>query len=277
MIVRARDAMRLLLAGASALALTACAGAPTRGVTSSEVKARPAARVDWVGGWDSAVATAIAGMERELGLPIQVSVYLYPGRRAFEEALVQSGYRPEFARETAGTMTAIGGYRAVLINEANLASTSWERRLALLAHELTHTLQYDLGGGERGTSDQWLREGFAEWVSVRVLEHLQTTSVTEARHRALLALRARRREPLPGLEAMVTFPQWVSLGQGVHAGVMYDHAFAAVDFLIQRHGLSRAVRYFELFAGSGDRVANFRAAFGEELSAFEQAFRAALR
>jgi hypothetical protein len=31
----------------------------------------------------------------------------------------------------------------------------------LLAHELTHTVQYELGGGHRGTSDQWLREGFA--------------------------------------------------------------------------------------------------------------------
>jgi hypothetical protein len=249
------------------------APAGPRVLSSALVKAHPAARVEWIGGWDSAMATAIAAMERELGLPrFEVSVYLFPGREAFEAALVRSGYRADFARDTAGTMTAIGGHGAVLINEAKLATAPWERRLGLLAHELTHSLQYELGGGHRGTSDQWLREGFAEWVSVRVLERLQATSIDQVRHAALARLRARRRERLPPLEHMVTFPQWVALGQGRHAGTLYDQAFAAVDFLIRRHGLTKAVRYFELFAGSADRRANFRRAFGEDLPAFERAF-----
>jgi hypothetical protein len=263
-----------------AVATAACATGPgtSRVVSSAAIRAHSVARVEWIGGWDSALATAIGAMERDVGIQrFEVSVHLFPGRQAFEGALVRRGYEAEFARDTARTMTAIGGHRTVLINEANLVLAPWDRRLGLLAHELAHTLQYELGGGHRGTSDQWLREGFAEWVSVRVLEHLQTTSVEKARHRALLSLRARRREPLPGLETMVTFPQWVALGQGVHAGILYDHAFAAVDFLIQRHGLSKTVRYFELFAVSADRQANFRAAFAEDLPTFEQAFRAEIR
>ncbi|HVR71384.1 MAG TPA: hypothetical protein VMT87_11130 [Vicinamibacteria bacterium] len=263
-----------LLLGATA----ACASAPPRVVSSSRIKARPVARVDWIHGWESALATATAVMERELGIPrFEVVVHLYPGRQAFEQALVAGGYRADFARDTAATLTAIGGHRAVLINAAKLDSAPWERRLALLAHEVAHSLQYELGGGRRGTSDQWLREGFAEWVSLRVLERLDAGTVDEARRRVRLALRGGRGESLPPLAAMVTFPQWVALGQGPHRAVIYDQAFAAVDFLIRRHGAGKAVRYFELFSGSQDRLENFRAAFGEDPSTFEQAFRADLR
>jgi len=258
------------------LSLAACAvgpGAP-RVLSSATIKANPVARVEWIGGWDSAMATAIATMERELGLPrFEVSLHLFPGREAFEAALVRSGYRSDFARDTARTMTAIGGSRAVLVNEGNLVAAPWERRLGLLVHELAHSLQYELGGGQRGTSDQWLREGFAEWVSVCVLQGLEATSLDQTRQRALGRLRGRQRAGLPPLEQMLTFPQWVALGQGPHAGVVYDLAFAAVDFLIRRHGFTRVVRYFELFTGSADRVANFRAAFGEDLDDFERAFR----
>ena len=265
--------LRLLLAVAAA----GCATAPAapRVFSSSAIKASPVARVEWIGGWDSAMATAIAAMERELDIPpFEVSLHLFPGRAAFEAALVRSGYRPDFARDTARTMTAIGGSRAVLLNEGNLEGTPWGRRLGLLAHELAHSLQYELGGGQRGTSDQWLREGFAEWVSVRVLQRLEAASRDHSRHRALDALRRHKRGGLPPLGEMVTFPQWVALGQGPHAGVVYDQAFAAVDFLIRRHGYRQAVRYFELFARSADRAANFRAACGEDLGDFERAFRA---
>jgi hypothetical protein len=235
------------------------------------------ARTDWIHGWDTAVATATALMARELGVPrFEVAVHLYPGRRAFEDALLASGYRQDFARDTAATMTAIGGHRTVLVNEANLGTASWERRLALLAHEIAHSLQYELGGGRRGTSDQWLREGFAEWASIRVLERLDAATLEHARRRARAELQARREEPLPPLAAMVTFPQWVALGRGPHAGVVYDQAFAAFDFLARRHGAGGALRYFELFARSDDRRANFRAAFGEDLEDFERAFRAEL-
>ena len=260
------------------LALTAaCASARPRVVSSSEVRARPVARAEWIHGWDSALATATAVMESELAIPrFEVVLHLYPGRRAFEQALAASGYRADFARDTAATMTAIGGYRTVLINEANLYGASWERRLALLTHEVAHSLQYELGGGHRGTSDQWLREGFAEWVSLRVMERLGGTTVEQARHRARLALRGGRARALPPLDTMVTFPQWVALGRGPQAGIVYDLAFAAVDCLIRRHGAVKAAGYFALFARSQDRAGNFRAAFGEDLRDFERAFRAEL-
>jgi hypothetical protein len=268
---------RLPAALAAAAVLSGCATAPpVRILSSDRLRARPAARAEWIGSWEAAMATAAEGLHQELGRPrFTVELHLYAGPESFESALVASGYEVDFARATARTMTAIGGHGRVLINERNLAGAPWERRLALLAHELVHSLQYELGGGHRGTSDQWLREGFAEWVSVRVLERLQAATLERARHEARMGVRAHGRRH-PALREMVTFPQWVALGQGAHAPVVYDLAFASVDFLIRRHGVASVVRYFELFARSQDREANFRAAFGEDLGAFDAALRADL-
>ena len=258
-----------------AVLLSGCASATPRVLTASALKAKPVVRADRVTDWDGALATAVAALERVLGTPrFEVTLHLYPGQDALEAALVASGYRADFARDTAGTMTAIGGYRSVLVNEANLATETWERRLGLVAHELTHSLQYELSGGHRGTSDQWLREGFAEWASVKVLAGLHAESVESRPHRARVELRRHPRDDLPPFAAMATFPQWVALGRGRQGGVLYEQALAAVDFLIRRHGLRRTLDYFGRFARSDDRQANFQAAFGEDLGAFEQAFRA---
>lgn len=261
---------------ALAVALASCATGPAgpRVLSSASLRAHPTYQVEWITTYPSALATVIDAMERELGFPrFDVSLYFFAGRDAFEAGLVEVGYPPPFARDTARVMTAIGGFRAVLINEEKLALRAWPDRIGTLAHELTHSLQYELGGGTRGTSEQWLREGFADWVALRVLERLGVTSVHDGRRRSVDELRRRKDGAVPRLDEMVTFPQWVALGQGPAARVLYDHAFVAVDFLIRRHGLESVVRYFGMFAGASDRLENFRLAFGEELPAFERALR----
>jgi hypothetical protein len=75
---------------------------------------------------------------------------------------------------------------------------------------------------------------------------------------------------------MATFPEWVDVNSRL-GGLPYTYAFMAADFLVERHGIAAVVRYFELFARSGDRQGNFRAAFGEELPAFEDALLAHVR
>jgi len=251
-------------------------GAP-RVIATDTLRARPAYDLDWITSYETALATVAEIMERDLRLPrLQVAVRFYRDTAAFEAALVGVGYDPRFARDTAEIMTAIGGYRGVLINERKLASRPWPSRIATLAHELTHSLQYELGGGHRGTSDQWLREGFGEWVAVRVLERLGLTTLNDAVVRGTLSIQPARPPLSKPLAAMVTFPQWVALGQGDQAATMYDQAFVAVDFLIRRRRVEAVLAYFARFAASQDRVENFRAAFGEDLETFEEAFRASV-
>jgi hypothetical protein len=172
-------------------------------------------------------------------------------------------------------MTAVGGHRGVLLNDAKLASLAWADRVALLAHEFGHSLQYELGGGRRGTSDQWLREGFADWLSARVLERLDVLTMASVRRERQRQLRSAGRSKTPSLSELVTFPQWVRAGerQGVQ---MYALAFLAVDQLLERHGAAAVAGYFTRFAKSQDRVTNFREAFGEDVETFEASLTATL-
>lgn len=213
-------------------------------------------------------------MGRDLGLPVPpVSLYLYPNREAYEQALrTEFSVEPGLARATAGFSRGMGGAGKILINEDMLARTPWPERIRFLSHEFTHTIQYDLAGGRRRTSAQWLREGFAEWVSYRTVEALDLGHYADwlaMRRRQFLSIRDAKTPPLSQLSTSV---QWINSRSQQGGEVTYNQAFLAVDFLVERHGHPAAVEYFRLFARSDDRLANFRAAFGQELSIFEREF-----
>lgn len=198
-----------------------------------------------------------------------VAFYFCPGERGFEATLLETGYDPMLARETAKNMSAVGGHRRVFLNESALDRLEWPGRVASLAHELGHSLQYEWGGGVRGASDQWLREGFAEWLALQVMDRLGALRFNDARRRYWAALGATRASRAPRLDEMATFRQWVMLG-GRRDIAPYAQSFLAVDFLIEKHGLKAVVDYFERFARVQDREGNFRAAFGEDLPSFER-------
>lgn len=269
--------MRRLTAAclACALAVPGCASSVTwpRVVSTADIAARPTARGDWIESYEEALASITAIMVRDLGLPpVHAFVVFHRDRDAFRAALEATGYEPAFARDTADALSAVSGHQRVIVNDDAMADLVWPIRLGLLAHELTHTLQYDFSGGTRGTSDQWLREGFAEWVEVEVLVRLDLTTRDQARTIAVNRLRGAGVRALPPLSAMVTFPDWVDLALRLGQEPIYAQAFLAADFLLRRHGAPAAVDYFRRFAESDDRLANFQRAFGEELTEFERAF-----
>ncbi len=269
---------RLTLVALSVLWLPACVATASWPwvLSTAEVRAQPTTRGDWIASWEESVASIAAIMSGDLGLPaVNASLHFHRDRDAFRAALEDNGYDPAFARETAATLTAVSGPGRVLINEAGLAEFGWHYRVGILAHELTHTLQYDFGGGTRGTSEQWLREGFAEWVEVQVLSALDFTSPAQARSIALSQVKGGGTPA--ALSQMVTFPDWVALAQRAGQEPIYAQALLAVEFLLERHGVAKATEYFTLFAASDDRLANFRRAFGEDLEAFEAAWRVELR
>jgi hypothetical protein len=254
------------------------AGAWPRTLSVGDIRAQPVMRGEWIASDEEALASITAIMSRDLGLPpVQAELQFHRDRSAFRAALESTGYEPAFARQTAETLVAVSGHRRVLINDAGLQDMPMPYRIALLAHELTHTIQYEWGGGVRGTSDQWLREGFAEWVEVEALVRLGFTTRPRARATIVRRLRdAGVARTLPPLSAMVTFQEWVTMARQFGEEPVYGYAALAVDLLIERHGFTPAVAYFERFAGSSDRAANFRQAFGEDLPEFAAAFRAHL-
>ena len=259
------------------LALSACATSDApRLVVLPAPGVRPAVRVDDASDYRTAAATISHLFERRFGFAaFPVTLAFYPSASAFEKALLDVGYDADLARSTAGVMTAVGGHRGVLLNGAKFSAMPAPERMAMLAHEMGHCVQYELGGGKRGASDQWLREGFADWLAIRVLEDLDAASLAEIRRDRRRVVRAAGRSRMPRFADLATFPSWVRAGQR-HGDTLYAVAFLAADALLERHGMAAVLAYFKRFATSDDRAGNFRAAFGRDVEEFERTFFAGL-
>jgi hypothetical protein len=255
------------------LPLTAvgCAAAVPSAVTAPDPAVRAVEHIDRIYDYPTAVASIAAALERRLGIqPFPVTFHFVAGERAFESALVEFGQDPLIARDTASVMRAVGMRRRVLLNNEALDRISWRGRVRVLAHELIHSLQYELAGGLRGTSEQWLREGFAEWAALTVIDDLSGRPLADLRAQQQALFRRSDRSRAPRLDQMATFDQWVALVERRELAA-YSQAFLSVDFLVSRHGPGAVVDYFRQFASTADRHAAFRRAFGEDRAAFEAA------
>jgi hypothetical protein len=274
-----------VLAVLAMLSLGACATAPREPwVLSSDGLRAPLHRdLGRISTYPEALATTLDIMQRDLGLPtLQVRLVFLPDARSLRDVLVRIGHPPKLAREAAREMVAIGGHRIVLINQARLKSQGWPERLTLLAHELGHVLQYELGGGRRGTSAQWLREGLSDWLGLRVMETLHHAARVRSPGRTQVMTLGGPGSPpqwvegvaswvrLPSLSALGSFPEWVQQLRGEAGGALYQYAFVAVSTLIEEHGLPAVLHYFTLFAEREDPAANFLEAFGETEAQFEE-------
>lgn len=261
---------------ACCVALAACASVPREPwvLDSSSLTTPASRRTDWLDSYPRALAATLDVLERDLGLPrVQVRLVFLPDRPTFEALLREIGYTPTLARDASDQMIAVGGHRHILINQERLEGRRWPDRIGLLAHELGHVLQYEWGGGVRGESDQWLREGYADWLEIEVLDALTLVDAKAAHRSARDLLREELdRGPLPSLESLMTFSAWVDAGRGGRGGALYNRSLVAVKFLIDRHGHDAVVEYFRLFSRQQDRSGNFRKAFGEDVRTFEAAF-----
>ncbi len=267
--------MSVSLAG-RVIAVAVCAAGCAKPLPPIELAGSPPASVRaaprGLDAYPSAVAAIMEAFEQALGLPrADVNLVLFPNRRSFEEGLLETGYPPELAR-SASAFAAIGGAREVFVNAEIVDRFARDRRVQLVAHELVHSLQYRFGGGTRGASEQWVREGFAEWVSFRVTEHLGLASFESQREDLLAPLSQAPfgLSPAP-LERLVTFPQWVD-AQRAYDAPLYAQAFLAVELLIELRGVPALVSYFERFSTPTDYQSAFTEAFGVDRNAFGRMF-----
>lgn len=266
---------RAVVAAAVGVAASCASASAPYVVQLPQAAVRPVVHVSAVISDEVALATMVAVVERDLGVSVlPVTYHFYPRREAFVAAVIKSGHDAAYADMAAGRVPAIAGYGHVLVNDGRL-SLEWPDRLFTFSHEFTHCLQYKLARGFRSTSDQWLREGFADLVAARVLDRLGARPIETTRRQKLEQLLATDRSRAPRLETLLTFADWVAVT--ARPGVApYAQAFLAVDALVERHGVPAVVRYFAAFATSEDRVANFHAVFGQDLRTFESALDATL-
>jgi len=263
-----------LLAAATLGSACASAPSPPRVVPFPEVSASAERPAGLFTTYSKALDLVLRVMESELGLPtLHGSLRLYPDKESLVAGLTAEGYDAAYARRIADTLDGIGTARGILANDGSLRRQRWPVRIAFLGHELTHVAEYTLAGGRRGISDQWLREGLAEWVSWTVMGSLEMGSIKSRRRTAVQRVReANRRHRLPSFSELLAPRSWVVLSSRQSSNVIYDEAFLAADLLIDTHGLAATLDYFRLVGSSDDHLANFSRAFGEERSSFEGEF-----
>ena len=272
--VWSRSMIARCAAGALFLAVFAAACAKTPGQIEIVHLPAPGTPVSAgrLGDYETALAAILNAFEEAVGLPRpDVALVLFPNRRSFEQGLLELGYTPALAR-SASSFNAIGGARAVLVNGSTVNAFDRARRVRLLAHELVHSLQYEFSGGTRGASEQWLREGFAEWVACRITAHIGLASFESLREDLLGRLAgARIGLPPAPFDKLATFPQWVE-AQSRYEAPLYVQAFIAAELLIEMRDVPTVVRYFERFRATNEHQRSFAEAFGLERAAFERLF-----
>lgn len=266
----------------AAAGLTAsCASAPSqpRVIPFPQVPAGAPRPGGLITSYNEALAAVLSVMENDLGFPpLTGSLRLYHDRASMEAGLIGEGYEANYAHQIANKLDGISRPGMVLANDAVLQWQRWPQRMVFLAHEITHVAEYTLANGRRGSSEQWLREGLAEWVSWRMADSLKLGSFAARKKAVALGLRqVRDRHELLSFSELASQNAWVRVGNRRTTEAMYLQVFLAADLLVTRHGLAAVLDYFRLFASSNDPTANFRAAFGEDRAGFGAAFERNLR
>jgi len=241
------------------------------------------------------MAAIASVMSRDFELPVvDVSVTVYQSQISYESGVVAEAVLDrerlqqrlgsvaklpseaeyvDTARRSAVSSAAVGNYRKVLVNDWRAAKTLWHEWVRLLAHELTHSAQRELIHGRPSSSDQWLREGFAEWIGYRVADKFGAENFGKSRQRVLdLIATARSYQTFPRLNQLARYADWVTWSRTLGRAGTYGQALLAVNVLIEEKGVEAMVEYFRLFGKVNNREKNFSTAFGETLVSFDERF-----
>lgn len=241
------------------------------------------------------VGAIMSYMVRELKLPnVDGVVIVYPSQVAYEEGVVaeserdieriksqlgQAGNQIKIeevvlaARRMAVSSVAVGMYRKILVNDSRAGNQSWSGWVRVLAHELTHSAEREIVGGRFTLADQWVREGFADWVGYKVVEAFGGENLASGREQVLkLIANAKAYQTFPSLSQLGRNLEWTTWLRNRGHAATYGQAFIAVDFLIEQRGVAAVTEYFRMSGTINDRERNFGAAFGESLPDFEKKF-----
>jgi len=217
-----------------------------------------------------AVEEIVTIMRRDLALPLpaRVRVFVYDSRASFRTGLIDEGYvAPDRVNEIASFAAGLARPGRVLLHSrAARGRTEWRR---LIAHELTHVVEFGLAGGD-GRADQWLAEGLAERVAFDVLERLGDDSLAERRTRALSGARKHPGFAAGRLDlAALGSPREFTLRHQRDGSLeTYQLSFLMADYLVQRHGMSSVLDYFQN-CREMDRDRAFARTFGQSIQQFE--------
>jgi hypothetical protein len=240
--------------------------------------------------YQEALSAIVPVMVRELKLPApQGRVYFYSDAGAYQAALtteLKTRFWPEgeskeirqwrnklefeLFKLTLNVATQTGAVtmgQKVFIAEWSMMRLPWTDRVKTLAHELTHVIQSNLSAGRSELMPRWLGEGFADWVSFKVVDALGAKDFFNDQ------MQQACRYEIPNLREIETLESWRGLGRQIR----YGQSACAVHYMVTQAGASAFIEYFRLFKDRFDAAQNFVTAFGKSSDVFEQELRAQVK
>jgi hypothetical protein len=241
--------------------------------------------------YDEALSAIVSVMIRELKLPApRGRVYFYRDAGAYQAALVTElkthgwpeGESKEMRRVrhqlefelfklTLNVATQTGAVtmgQKVFIAEWSMMRLPWTNRAKALAHELTHLIEHSLAAAGSQLTHHWLVEGFAEWVSFKVVDALGAKDFfNDQMRQACRHEIANLRELENLLEAKRPLDRQSRYGQSA----------CAVHYMATQDGVPAIIEYFRLFKDRFNAEQNFVTAFGKSIDTFEQELRAQVK
>jgi len=281
---------------AAALLFNGCAAEPR--VIPIPAPPETAVRsVDWLDeNYPQLLVAIVSVMVREMNFPlINGIVTIYPNYQTFEAGLAiqfeanmrrseeRTGKRQpdavrqenieSAARQRAATATAVAIGNNVVVNAIAFRRYKWSERVRVLAHELTHVLQYDLSDHRPAGWEHWMIEGFADWTAYKVLDQLGIENFSKSRQDIIDTIIAgHARNALPSLSQLYSTADIITWTRTLGRYAAYGQGMIATDLLIKEKGLQSVLDYFRKFAKINNRQRNFNEAFRETLAQFDARF-----
>jgi len=187
----------------------------------------------------------------ELPFPLAIKAYVYVNQATLVEGLVKiAGDSPDEAWDRGRYAAGVASRRGLFLRGDYLARMDLVARAGLFAHELAHVSQTRLREGGRGRAAQWILEGHADWVKVRVLDLLRYRSSAESRDHIVRTV-VGSPTPIrlfPDLQEVARNTAWVASTNKLGAPATYCQAFLAVDWLVERYGSAKLTEFLGRFS-----------------------------
>ena len=203
---------------------------------------------------DEELINAVAWLIRhELGLPFPPSIkaYVYVNEATLVDGLVKvAGDTNDEAWDKGRYAAGVAARSGLFLRGDYLARMHLVGRAGLFAHELAHVSQTRLREGGRGRAAQWILEGHADWVKVRVLDLLRYRPYAESRDHVVRTV-VGSPTPIalfPDLRELERNDAWVASTNKLGPPATYCQAFLAVDWLVERYGNEKVTEFLGRFA-----------------------------
>jgi hypothetical protein len=185
-----------------------------------------------------------------LPFPPTIKTYVYVNEATLVDGLITvAGDTHDEAWDKGRYAAGVSARSGLFLRGDYVARMHLVARAGLFAHELAHVSQTELRAGGRSRAAQWILEGHADWVKLRVLDLLHYRPYAESRDHIVRTVVASS-TPItlfPGLQTLARNNDWVAATNKLGATATYCQAFLAVDWLVERYGSAKVTEFLGRF------------------------------